>query len=54
MRGLNIGSPSVAYRHLQKLEDAKLVTKNEYGAYFIKKKSKVKGSAGLVEDSYLM
>jgi len=43
MRGLNLGSPSVAYRHLQKLEDAKLLMKNEYGEYFLKKKRKING-----------
>jgi len=43
MRGLNLGSPSVAYRHLQKLEDAKLLVKNEYGEYSLKKKEKVNG-----------
>ncbi|MGO8806510.1 MAG: hypothetical protein ACLQO7_07890 [Candidatus Bathyarchaeia archaeon] len=43
MRGLNLGSPSVAYRHLQKLEDAKLLVKNEYGEYFLKKKMRITG-----------
>ena len=43
MRGLNLGSPSVAYRHLHKLEDAKLLMKNEYGEYFLKKKRKING-----------
>jgi hypothetical protein len=33
----------VAYRHLQKLEDANLLTKNGYGEYFLKKKTKVNG-----------
>lgn len=42
-RSLNLGSPSVAYRHLQKLEDAELLMKNEYGEYFLKKKSRVNG-----------
>ena len=43
MRGLHFNSPSVAYRHLQKLEDAGLLAKNEYGGYFLEKKTKVKG-----------
>jgi DNA-binding transcriptional ArsR family regulator len=42
MRGARLNSPSVAYRHLQKLEDAGLLVKNEYGEYFFKKKAKVK------------
>jgi DNA-binding transcriptional ArsR family regulator len=42
MRGVHLNSPSVAYRHLQKLEDAGLLAKNEYGEYFFKKKAKVK------------
>ncbi len=42
-RGLNLGSPSVAYRHLQKLEDAQLLLKNEYGEYFLKKKMRISG-----------
>lgn len=43
MRGTGLNSPSVAYRHLQKLEDAGLVTKNEYGEYFLKKKTRIHG-----------
>lgn len=43
MRSLHLNSPSVAYRHLQKLEDAGLITKNEYGEYLLKKKAKIKG-----------
>ncbi len=43
MRNLNLNSPSVAYRHLQKLEDAELLTKNEYGEYVLKKKTKIRG-----------
>lgn len=42
MRGTGINSPSVAYRHLQKLEDAGLLTKNEYGEYLLKKKAKIR------------
>ncbi len=43
MRGLNLSSPSVAYRHLQKLEDAKLLVKNELGEYVVKKKTSLSG-----------
>ena len=43
MRGLDLGSPSVAYRHLQKLEDAELLAKNQYGEYFLKKKTGING-----------
>ena len=43
MRGLHLNSPSVAYRHLQKLEDAGLLVKNNYGEYLLEKKTKVKG-----------
>ena len=43
MRGVHLNSPSVAYRHLQKLEDAGLLAKNEYGEYFLEKKIKVNG-----------
>lgn len=42
-RSLNLNSPSVAYRHLQKLENAKLIEKNEYGEYFFKQKTKING-----------
>jgi hypothetical protein len=38
MRGANLSSPSVAYRHLQKLEVLGLLQKNEYGEYFVKKR----------------
>ena len=43
MRGLHLNSPSVAYRHLQKLEDSGVLAKNEYGEYFLNRKAKVKG-----------
>ena len=43
MRGVHLNSPSVAYRHLQKLEDAGLLVKNNYGEYTLEKKTKVKG-----------
>jgi DNA-binding transcriptional ArsR family regulator len=43
MRSLSLNSPSVAHRHLQKLEDSGLLVKNEYGEYSLKKKAKIKG-----------
>jgi DNA-binding transcriptional ArsR family regulator len=47
MKGATLSSPSVAYRHLQKLEDAGYLTKNEYGEYTVKKKARLKGSVWL-------
>jgi DNA-binding transcriptional ArsR family regulator len=43
MRSANLTSPSVAYRHLQKLEDLGLLEKNEKGRYMIKEKAKISG-----------
>ena len=43
MKGANLSSPSVAYRHLQKLEDLGYLQKNEYGEYTVKSKGHVKG-----------
>ena len=43
MRSANLSSPSVAYRHLQKLEDLGLLEKNEKGRYIIKEKAKISG-----------
>lgn len=43
-KGTNLSSPSVAYRHLQKLEDADYLVKNEYGEYTVKKKAPIKGN----------
>jgi hypothetical protein len=43
MRLANLSSPSVAYWHLQKLESLGLITKNEYGEYFIKEKVNISG-----------
>ena len=43
MRGANLSSPSVAHRHLQKLETMGLIEKNEYGEYVIKEKTGVSG-----------
>lgn len=43
MKGANLSSPSVAYRHLEKLEDLGLLQKNEYGEYVVKRKARVGG-----------
>lgn len=43
MRGANLSSPSVAYRHLQKLETMGLLTKNEWGNYIVKEKVAIRG-----------
>jgi hypothetical protein len=42
-RALQLSSPSVAYRHLQKLEDMRLLAKNEYGEYIVKEKRRISG-----------
>ena len=43
MKAANLSSPSVAYRHLQKLEDLGYLQKNEYGEYLLKKKMRFNG-----------
>ena len=43
MKAANLSSPSVAYRHLQKLEDLGYLQKNEYGEYIAKKKAHIRG-----------
>ena len=43
MRGVDLSSPSVAYRHLQKLENMGLLTKNESGNYIVTEKVPVRG-----------
>jgi hypothetical protein len=43
MKAANLSSPSVAYRHLQKLEDLGYLEKNEYGEYKAKNKAHIKG-----------
>lgn len=43
MRGINLSSSSVAYRHLQKLEDLGLLEKTIEGRYIIKEKAKISG-----------
>jgi hypothetical protein len=43
MRGANLSSPSVAHRHLQKLELLGLLEKNQCGDYVLKEKTGVSG-----------
>lgn len=43
MKGAHLSSPSVAYRHLQKLEEMGVLQKNEYGEYIVKKKPIISG-----------
>jgi hypothetical protein len=43
MRGVNLSSPSVAYRQLQKLENFGLVERNKYGEYVVKERASVSG-----------
>jgi DNA-binding transcriptional ArsR family regulator len=43
MRNVHLSSPSVAYRHLQKLENMGLLEKNEAGTYVVKEKVAVRG-----------
>ena len=43
MKALNLSSPSVAYRHLQKLEDLGYLQKNDYGEYIAKNKAHIRG-----------
>ena len=43
MRGANLSSPSVAHRHLQKLEELGLIERNQYGNYLLKEKTGVSG-----------
>jgi len=42
-RGANLSSPSVAQRHLQKLEALGLLEKNAYGDYVLKEKAAING-----------
>jgi hypothetical protein len=46
-KGVNLSSPSVAYRHLQKLEDLDYLTKNEYGEYLLKRRASLRGMVWL-------
>jgi len=43
MKSAQLSSPSVAYRHLQKLEDLGYLQKNEYGEYSLKRKADIQG-----------
>jgi predicted membrane protein len=42
-RGANLSSPSVAHRHLLKLEALGLIERNKYGDYVLKEKTSVSG-----------
>jgi hypothetical protein len=42
-RGANLSSPSVAHRHLQKLEALGLLERNQYGDYVLKEKTSING-----------
>jgi len=43
MRGASLSSPSVAYWHLQKLENSGLLQKNKAGEYIVKEKTSISG-----------
>ena len=43
MRGASLSSPSVAYWHLQKLENSGLLQKNGSGEYVLKEKTSISG-----------
>jgi hypothetical protein len=43
MKGAHLSNPSVAYRHLQKLEDLGYLQKNTHGEYITKDKAHVGG-----------
>ncbi len=43
MKAANLSSPSVAYRHLQKLEDLGYLQKNQFGEYIAKNKAHIPG-----------
>lgn len=43
MRSVDLSSPSVAYRHLQKLEDLGLIEKDRYGQYAIRQRQSIRG-----------
>jgi len=49
MRGASLSSPSVAYRHLQKLEALGLLEKNVYENILQRKRRTSKGTCGLAE-----
>lgn len=43
MRGVNLSSPSVAYRHLRKLENLGLLQRTQHGEYVVKERANIKG-----------
>ena len=43
MKGLNLSSPSVSYRHLQKLQDLGYLKNNKYGEYLFGQRVPVDG-----------
>jgi hypothetical protein len=43
MRGVNLSSPSLAYWHLQKLENLGLLQKKKTGEYVVKEKTRISG-----------
>ena len=43
VKGAHLSSPSVAYRHLEKLEELGYLQKNEYGEYITKGKPHISG-----------
>ncbi|HEX9262500.1 MAG TPA: hypothetical protein VF893_08240 [Candidatus Bathyarchaeia archaeon] len=45
VKGIHLSSPSVAYRHLEKLEELGYLHKNEYGEYVSKGKPRISGYA---------
>lgn len=47
MKGAHLSSPSVAYRHLEKLEDLGLLKKNDYGEYLLMRKAQLGGYSWL-------
>jgi hypothetical protein len=47
MKNVGLSSPSVAYRHLQKLDDAGYLQKNEYGEYTVKLRAHIGGYSWL-------
>jgi len=47
VKGAHLSSPSVAYRHLQKLEDLGYLQKNKNGEYVTKDKAHVRGYIGI-------
>jgi DNA-binding transcriptional ArsR family regulator len=47
VKGAHLSSPSVAYRHLERLEEMGLLVKNEYGEYTVKRKARVAGHVWL-------